>query len=67
MRMPGFSAEASLQGAKMQYRNDGLMSIDGDVHPARIVRCDKCFSDCSRQGGEDWECNFICNRLLKCQ
>ncbi len=67
MRMPGFSAEASLYLAKMKNQNSELALRDGAIYPA-IMRldCSDCLKSCKKQGGETWECKWICNFVVRC-
>jgi hypothetical protein len=69
MGTPGFTAEMSLESLKRQYRTSEAMNGVGAIHPAALnyvgsVSRASCMRFCRQQGGEAWECNWICNRPI---
>jgi hypothetical protein len=63
MRMPGFTAEASLYVTDKQYQNGEPFQQSGpNIRPAQIDEFTRCVFLCGKRGGKN--CPQLCAYLL---
>jgi len=66
MRMPGFTADVSLDETRGHFQAAATGApVARGVQPAASRCYDRCYRNCLAEGGFSWECQPIC--FLSCR